>query len=129
MFMRLRRNRMYFIFWRTRPPDMQISSQRTATTFCPLRSSLATIDASRPSMWWRASTTTRFAQIPDPDTIIRVPLSLFCWLFLSLFCSLSLSRTGGFRVLSNIYVRPNVELGFLGLHERSLSLSLSFSRN
>jgi hypothetical protein len=38
-----------------------------------LRSSFATIDARRPSMWWRASTTTLFAQTPDPDTIFALP--------------------------------------------------------
>lgn len=74
VFIRLRRNLMYFIFWRTRPPDIQISSHRTNTTFCPFRSSFATIDANRPSMWWRASTTTRFAQIPEPDTIFNLSL-------------------------------------------------------
>lgn len=69
VFIRLRRNLMYFIFWRTKPPEMAISSHRTTTTFCPFSSSFAMIDASLPSMWCRASTTTRFAQIPDPDTI------------------------------------------------------------
>jgi len=73
VFMRLRRNLMYFIFCLTRPPEMQISSQRTTTTFCPLSSSFATMDASRPSMWCRASTTTLFAQIPEPDTIFTSP--------------------------------------------------------
>jgi hypothetical protein len=34
-----------------------------------LRSSFATMDARRPSMWWRASITTLFAHTPDPDTI------------------------------------------------------------
>ena len=69
VFMRLRRNLKYFIFCLTSPPEMQISSQRTTTTFWPFRSSFATMEARRPSMWWRASTTTRFAQIPEPDTI------------------------------------------------------------
>ena len=71
VFMRLRRKRRYFIFWRTRPPERQISSHRTTTTFWPLSSSLANIEANRPSMWWRASTTTLLAQIPDPDTIFH----------------------------------------------------------
>ena len=31
VFMRLRRKRSYFIFCRTMPPDMQISSARTST--------------------------------------------------------------------------------------------------
>ena len=31
LFMRLRRKRSYFIFWRTRPPEMLISSHRTST--------------------------------------------------------------------------------------------------
>lgn len=31
VFMRLRRKRSYFIFWRTRPPEMVISSARTTT--------------------------------------------------------------------------------------------------
>ncbi len=31
VFMRLRRKRSYFIFWRTRPPEMVMSSQRTTT--------------------------------------------------------------------------------------------------
>jgi len=82
VFMRLRRNLMYFIFWRTKPPEMAISSHRTTTTFCPFSSSFAMIDAKRPSMWCRASTTTRFAQIPDPDTI-------------SVFLSFSVKRPAG----------------------------------
>jgi hypothetical protein len=133
------KNRKYFIFCLTRPPDKQISSHRTTTcvphqtlslslksrhkqtgerrpslvhkttatswkeensewidareggeaaarggdtrkkgienktkrrtTRWPLRSSLARIDAKRPSMWWRASTTTTLAHRPDPVTI------------------------------------------------------------
>ena len=78
VFIRLRRNLMYFIFWRTSPPERQISSHLTMTTFCPLSSSLATIDAKRPSMWWRASTTTRFEHIPDPDTIFASPSVCVC---------------------------------------------------
>ena len=70
VFMRLRRNRRYFIFWRTSPPERHISSHLTTTTFWPLSSSFARIDASLPSMWWRASTTTLRAQIPDPDTMV-----------------------------------------------------------
>lgn len=76
VFMRLRRKRKYFIFCLTSPPEMQISSHRTTTTFCPFRSSFATIDASLPSMWCRASTTTLFAQIPDPETIFSLCLCL-----------------------------------------------------
>jgi len=40
------------------------------TTFWPLRSSLARMEAKRPSMWWRASTTTTLAQRPEPDTMV-----------------------------------------------------------
>ena len=72
---------MYFIFCRTSPPDMHSSSHRTTTTFCPFNTSFAIIDASRPSMWCLASTTTLFEQIPDPETIL-----------LSLSLSLSLSQ-------------------------------------
>ena len=61
---------MYFIFCRTSPPDMHSSSHRTTTTFCPFNTSFAIIDASRPSMWCLASTTTLFEQIPDPETIL-----------------------------------------------------------
>ena len=74
VFIRLRRKRRYFIFWRTRPPERQISSHLTTVTLWPLRSSLARIDDNRPSMWWRASTTTSFAHIPDPDTIFSALL-------------------------------------------------------
>lgn len=73
VFIRLRRKRWYFIFCLTNPPDRQISSHRTTTTFCPFSSSFANIDANRPNMWWRASTTTRRAQIPEPDTIFLSP--------------------------------------------------------
>ena len=74
VFILLRRKRRYFIFCLTSPPESAISSQRTTTTRWPLRSSLATMDARRPNMWWRASTTTLFAMIPDPETIFRVSL-------------------------------------------------------
>ena len=43
---------------------------RRRTTFWPLRSSLATMEARRPSMWWRASTTTTLAQRPEPETMV-----------------------------------------------------------
>lgn len=69
VFILLRRNLKYFIFWRTRPPDMQISSHLTTTTRCPFKSSLAMMAARRPSMCCLPSTTIRRAQIPDPDTI------------------------------------------------------------
>lgn len=82
VFMRLRRNLRYFIFWRTSPPERQISSHLTTTTFCPFSNSFANIDASLPSMWCLASTTTLPAQIPDPDTIL-----------LSLFLSFSLAES------------------------------------
>lgn len=45
-------------------------SRRALTTFWPLRSSLASMEAKRPSMWWRASTTTALAQRPEPDTMV-----------------------------------------------------------
>lgn len=69
VFIRFLKNLMYFIFCLTNPPDMQISSHLTTTTFCPFNNSLANIDASLPNMWCLASTTTLLAQIPDPETI------------------------------------------------------------
>lgn len=76
VFILLRKKRKYFIFWRTRPPERQISSARRTTTFWPFKSSFAMIDERRPNIWWRASTTTTLAQIPDPDTISKYfPLS------------------------------------------------------
>jgi len=74
VFMRFLKNLKYFIFCLTNPPEMQISSHLTTTTLCPFSSSLAIIDASLPSIWCLASTTTLFTQIPDPDTILAVPL-------------------------------------------------------
>jgi len=79
VFILLRRNLRYFIFWRTSPPERQISSHLTTTTLCPLRSSFAKIEESLPSIWWRASTTILLALIPEPDTIFSLSL-----LFLSL---------------------------------------------
>jgi hypothetical protein len=76
VFMRLRRNLKYFIFCLTSPPDIHISSHLTTTTFWPFKSSLAMIDAKRPSMWCLASTSTTFAQTPDPDTIFAASSSL-----------------------------------------------------
>lgn len=72
VFILLRRNLRYFIFWRTSPPDKQISSHLTTTTLCPLSNSLAKIEDNLPSIWWRASTTILFAEIPEPDTIFSL---------------------------------------------------------
>lgn len=69
VFMRLRRNLWYFIFWRTRPPERHNSSHLTTTTFLPLNNSLANMEANLPRLWCLASTTTLSTQIPDPETI------------------------------------------------------------
>ena len=92
---------MYFIFCRTSPPDMHSSSHRTTTTFCPFNTSFAIIDASRPSMWCLASTTTLFEQIPDPETIL---------LSLSLSLSRSLSDSNPAAASLSIYLE--LLLGF-----------------
>jgi hypothetical protein len=64
--------------WRTRPPDMQISSQRTTMTFWSLSSSLAMIEERRPSMWWSASTTMRLAHTPKLDTLAGgIPVRMY----------------------------------------------------
>jgi hypothetical protein len=55
--------------WRTRPPDMQISSQRATTAFWPLSRSSATIEERQPGMWWCAFTTMRLAHTPEPGTL------------------------------------------------------------
>ncbi len=72
VFMRLRKNRSYFIFWRTRPPEMVISSQRVMTMWWPERICFATIDARRPSMWALASTTTVLTILVDGKRIVGV---------------------------------------------------------
>ena len=56
---------------------MHISSHLTTKTLCPFRSSFATIDAKRPSMWWRASTKTRFARAPEPETNFFSPACFY----------------------------------------------------
>ena len=45
---RLRKNCMYRVWLRVRPPEIMSSSHRTTTTFWPDSSSLATIEAAGP---------------------------------------------------------------------------------
>ena len=102
---------MYFIFCRTSPPDMHSSSHRTTTTFCPFNTSFAIIDASRPSMWCLASTTTLFEQIPDPETILlSLSLSLSQRFQSSGSLSLNLSRAAARVLVIYLFIPSSASL-------------------